>query len=259
MEVARLIIDPPSNGAWNMAVDQALLETANQTGKMTFRFYQWSEPTLTLGYFQNHIDRDKHPTSLQCPLVRRKTGGGAILHHHELTYSLAVPSQNRWSSKNTQLYSSIHQLIIDLLARYRIESRLFKETDKTSDFRNDKVVSVPEIDQTAFMCFHRRSPGDIVLDGHKIVGSAQRRLKSAFLQHGSILLKRSQFAPSLQGILDLRIFPLNPAETIEKLCKDVTKRLQIELIHEKLCDLEKQAVDDALLSTFNSINWNLRR
>ena len=66
METARLILDPPAEGAWNMAVDQALLETANSTGLITLRFYRWSEPTLSLGYFQRHLDRELHPPSKDC-------------------------------------------------------------------------------------------------------------------------------------------------------------------------------------------------
>ncbi|MFK7770308.1 MAG: biotin/lipoate A/B protein ligase family protein [Mariniblastus sp.] len=254
MEVCRLIIDPPANGAWNMAVDQALLETANRTGQMTLRFYQWSEPTLSLGYFQNHHDREKHPPSINCPMVRRKTGGGAIMHDHELTYSLSIPSQNRWSRKNTELYSTLHQIIIDLLAEYEIQSHLHKDVASTAAPR----IS-PNVDHSAFMCFNRRSDGDIVLGGHKVVGSAQRRLKNALLQHGSILMDNSQMAPDLKGIRDLSNFCLNVGETIEKICKDVTKRLQLVLNHEKLGNLENSAVESAFESTFNSKEWNFRR
>ncbi len=255
MEEARLIIDPPATGAWNMAVDQALLETANRTGQMTLRFYQWSEPTLSLGYFQSHLDRESHPPSRQCAMVRRKTGGGAIMHDRELTYSLCVPSQNRWSSKNTELYESIHQVIIELLAEFEIGCKLFKDVDPTTEFRN----SVPKIRQNAFMCFERRSPGDIVLDGYKIVGSAQRRAKNALLQHGSILLHHSPHAPTLMGLNDLANFSLNVAQTVEKLCKDVTNRLRIVLNHGKLSHLEKSTVAGIFEGTFNSSDWNLRR
>src|SRR5262245_32066382 len=89
----RLIIDPPQKGAWNMAVDQALLESAAASGGVALRFYQWSEPTLSLGYFQPIAARSEHPPSLHSPVVRRASGGGAILHDRELTYSIAAPSE----------------------------------------------------------------------------------------------------------------------------------------------------------------------
>ncbi len=87
MQQCRLIVDPPQAGAWNMAVDEALLESAVAGGLPVFRLYQWSEPTLSLGYFQAVADRQQHPASHGCPLVRRRSGGGAILHAHELTYA----------------------------------------------------------------------------------------------------------------------------------------------------------------------------
>src|SRR6188474_2624923 len=91
MDTLRLIVDPPASGAWNMAVDEALLETAAISGLATLRFYTWQEPTLSLGYFQSAVDRDHHPDGRDCPLVRRASGGGAIIHDRELTYSIALP------------------------------------------------------------------------------------------------------------------------------------------------------------------------
>ncbi len=88
----RLIVHPPSPGAWNMAVDEALLMDAVENGVATLRFYQWSEPTLSLGYFQRYSDREQHAASRKCAVVRRQSGGGAILHDRELTYSLMLPA-----------------------------------------------------------------------------------------------------------------------------------------------------------------------
>ena len=76
-----------------MAVDEALLIDAAENGVATLRFYQWSEPTLSLGYFQRYDDRDQHAASRECAVVRRQTGGGAILHDRELTYSLVASRQ----------------------------------------------------------------------------------------------------------------------------------------------------------------------
>src|SRR6185295_18138238 len=100
----RLLIDPPGGGAWNMAVDEALLETAATTGQATLRFYQWQEPTLSLGYFQSVADRQQHAASLDCPVVRRASGGGAILPDRELTYSVALPQPVASSA----LYDACH-------------------------------------------------------------------------------------------------------------------------------------------------------
>ncbi len=197
MPTARLIIDEPAVGSWNMAVDQALLNTANDAGLPTFRLYRWSPPTLSLGYFQAAASRDQHGPSQRCDLVRRASGGGAILHDDELTYSLCLPSENRWASQHDRLYETVHHVLIDLFLDWgysaALHGDLFQESPAAGSVRGAEP----------FLCFQRRSDGDIVVDQQKIVGSAQRRSKNALLQHGSILLGRSNYAPELPGLTDL--------------------------------------------------------
>ena len=235
-----------------MAVDQALLETANQTGLITLRFSGWTEPTLSLGYFQNHLDRKLHPPSMQCPMVRRRTGGGAILHDHEITYSLCIPSSHRWSSRNNDLYRSIHQVLIDLLREYEIESTFHDDAQKPKAAQSGA-------DQNSFLCFQRRSDGDVVLNQFKILGSAQRRLKNSLLQHGSILFRKSNFAPELKGIRDLCEFPPVEAKVTKKLAAEVENRLHIRLDHGKLSKSEINAAEYAFSAQFNNEDWNFHR
>ena len=192
----RLLVDPPAGGAWNMAVDEALLETAAATGQATLRFYQWQQPTLSLGYFQSHADRAQHTTSCGCPIVRRASGGGAIIHDRELTYSLALPLAADGRMAATELYTICHQTLIRALAEYGILSELYRPAAE--------CIATEAVRETQpFLCFQRRTCTDIVLSGAKIVGSAQRRRRGAVLQHGSVLLARSAAAPELPGIQDL--------------------------------------------------------
>jgi len=86
-------IDGPASGAWNMAMDQAMALHAAEQGCIILRVYQWASPTLSLGYFQSHDDRLAIPGLDEIDCVRRETGGGAIVHDHEITYSVAVPRQ----------------------------------------------------------------------------------------------------------------------------------------------------------------------
>ena len=253
MEQARLIIDSPKLGAWNMAVDQALLETADSTGMTTLRFYRWSEPTLSLGYFQNHADRSSHSASENCSLVRRRTGGGAIVHDKEITYSLCVPSGNRWSSRNSELYDLMHQVIIELLDESGVEAKLY---GNPSELPPDKNIVV---DQKAFLCFQRRAAGDVVLNNHKVVGSAQRRQKNAILQHGSILIEKSDFAPELEGIDDLSRASWRFEETAKNIASKSGNRLRMQFIRGKLQASEKEAAERAFSAQFNNDQWNLRR
>jgi lipoate-protein ligase A len=180
----RILFDPPASGAWNMAVDEALLEAAADERSCALRFYRWEEPTLSLGYFQVYDDRRRHAASASCPVVRRASGGGAILHDVELTYSLAVPNRHPLAVDRLRTYRVVHQALIDVLADWGVPGEWF-----VGDSRRE-----------AFLCFERRSSGDVLVGGVKVAGSAQRRRRGAVLQHGSVLLARSDAAPELDGI-----------------------------------------------------------
>ena len=185
MTLLRIIHDPPACGTWNMAVDEMLLEAVAKSGEPTLRFYQWSEPTLSLGYFQAVADRALHEASVACPVVRRSTGGGAIVHDVELTYSIALPLVARWSAVATSVYDLFHQTLVLALANFGITATLCETT-------------LHPLAGEPFLCFERRAKGDVLVGTHKIAGSAQRRKQGAMLQHGSILLEKSAFAPEFR-------------------------------------------------------------
>ena len=256
-------------------MDQALLETADKTGLITLRFYRWSEPTLSLGYFQSHLDRRLHVASQDCPIVRRRSGGGAILHDQELTYSLSVPSTNRWSSRNGDLYRMMHQILIEIFNANGANSSLFESSPcnlmddsspvadrsnkNSSNARSFNVRPPAEVDPKAFMCFRRRTSGDIVISGHKVVGSAQRRSKKALLQHGSILMNCSPSAPELMGVQDLCDYALHGFETVKKCSDSIASALRLTLKNGMLSASEKSAATTAAGNFFGSDDWNLHR
>jgi lipoate-protein ligase A len=189
-----LLVEPPSAGAWNMAVDEALLSMAAEEGQMALRFYQWCEPTLSLGYFQRQRDRAQHPSSLNCPLVRRASGGGAIVHDRELTYSLSLPATQPLAERADRLYVAVHTTLIELLGELGAVAQLSGPSEPPPT--------------EPFLCFQRKSAADVVIQSPrggavKIAGSAQRRRRGAILQHGSVLLRRSSRAPELPGIMDI--------------------------------------------------------
>jgi lipoate-protein ligase A len=185
----RVIHDPPAAGDWNMAVDEMMLETVASSGETILRFYQWQQPTLSLGYFQNLEGRQSHRASLNCPVVRRSTGGGAIVHDRELTYSLATPVANRWSRTASELYGVMHTGLVAALGKLGVEATLCSATDPNR--------------QNEFLCFRRRAAGDVLVAGQKAAGSAQRRRQGALLQHGSVVLARSVSAPEVLGLEEL--------------------------------------------------------
>ena len=261
MDVGRLIVDEPASGVWNMAVDQALLESAENDQRVTFRLYRWAEPTLSIGYFQNHDTRQSHLASLDCPLVRRRTGGGAIVHDQELTYSLAIPAAHRWSRHSTELYDQVHRALIAALAPRGLESQLYSEACAERSVGIPKHLSEgpAEGGQEPFLCFQRRSDGDVVCGDHKLIGSAQRRLKRSLLQHGSILLGRSACAPELTGITELIGRALDWDQLTADIVKVVRDTLQIQLEPDKLLPGERDAAQDAVTHWFGQTSWNQKR
>jgi lipoyl(octanoyl) transferase len=188
-----------ADGPTQMAADEMLLEHAIASGRPGLRFYTWDPPTLSLGYFQAYADR-----LAGLPVVRRQTGGGAIVHHHELTYAVAVPScampaalgghvveqpmPAQSCGHGTQLVCRMHEIIRTALDSLGVAAA---------------SACGQETGRGAFLCFEHHTPGDVLLGDSKIVGSAQRRRAGALLQHGSILLAASPFVPRRRGIRDL--------------------------------------------------------
>ena len=180
----------PQSGEQNMRIDAELLDTVSRDQSTCFvRIYRWSEPTISLGYFQKDVVVERRWQS--CPVVKRLTGGGAILHDRELTYSIALPASHAFRSEPVTAYERVHQAIIDVLTEMQAPCRMRGETS-----------AVPRTDEP-FLCFLRGDPRDVVVGSDKIIGSAQRRRKGAILQHGSLLLSASDLLPEVPGVLDL--------------------------------------------------------
>ncbi len=253
---ADLIIDAPAPGAWNMALDQALLQAADAYGQATLRFYAWETATLSLGYFQKLADRETHPGSLGCPVVRRASGGGAIVHDQELTFSLTFPSSNRWSGKNNDLYRSVHGCIVEYLISLGLDAGLYENSVKDSGERQSLPIdSSKGRSAKPFLCFQRRTDGDIVLNGHKIGGSAQRRSKNAILQHTSLLLRKSSAAKELPGIEDLAGGDLKQDELISQLVEKLSKTLLVAFKPAKVAIEVKKSAENILEEMFGNALW----
>ena len=242
----RLFSHPPGAGTWNMAVDDHLLQWTSETGRCCWRFYQWEEPTLSLGYFQQYAEREAHAASRECPVVRRASGGGAILHDRELTYSLTVPLAHPLGRRRQWTYEAVHRTLIDVLAVWGIDARLHGDEEG------------PEARSDSFLCFRRRSPGDIVLAGVKIVGSAQRRAANAVLQHGSILLQRSEAAPELAGLSDVSGVNVKLPELILAWRQRLADVLRFRWFEDALAETEKEAVAAIVARKYGHPSWTMK-
>jgi lipoate-protein ligase A len=241
----RLVVDGTASGAWHMAVDEVLAESAADAGLASLRFYEWSEPTLSLGYFQRFREADLHAESRDCPRVRRATGGAAILHDRELTYCLALPLAHPLAADAIRLYLAVHEALRAALARFGLAAML----------RGEEATQPGE----PFLCFQRRMRGDVLVDGTKVCGSAQRRRRGAILQHGSFLLAASPYAPQLPGIMELRRKSFPPSEVIDGWSTAIAQRLKLSPTAGKLSDLELDRARTLTLEKYATASWNLRR
>lgn len=253
----RVLVDQPAAGAWNMAVDEALLLSAAAGGTPVLRFYRWSAPALSLGYFQRLDDRRRHPASAECDAVRRASGGGAIVHDRELTYSLALPATHPLSAGAAALYRAVHGALIDALAACGgSRARLCEATEAS---RGAAAVSAVPPGGDAFLCFQRRAAGDVLLGEAKIAGSAQRRAPGGLIQHGSILLGRSAAAPELPGWEDLTGHAL-PAEALaERLLERLVTEWSWSPRPDELSAAERSAAEDFVRRKYGHPDWTARR
>ena len=164
-----------------MAIDHALLVAARRTGAAFLRLYRWSPPCLSFGRNEPALARYDRAAieRLGLDVVRRPTGGRAVWHEHEVTYAVAAPVTAFGSLAES--YRAIHERLAAALRRLGIPAGLA---------RPSRDGTAPGLGAGA--CFAAPVGGEVIVDGRKIVGSAQVRHGTAFLQHGSILLDGSQ-------------------------------------------------------------------
>ena len=190
LPTCRMIIESePRSGAWNMALDEALLQSAIDYDECVLRWYRWDRATASLGYFQGHAELQEDLRVAALPVVRRLSGGGTIVHDDEWTYGLVLPAQQRVIHQPHELYDLVHTAIVAVLQSAGFEVALRGATHKAA----------PE----PVLCFSRQDAHDVVSGGYKVLGSAQRRRKGALLQHGSLVLRASPAAPQYPGLIDL--------------------------------------------------------
>ncbi len=199
MDPIRLLPFAELSGVEQMAADDALLTTA-AGGTASLRFYTWATPTLSLGYFQPAALRSAYP---ELPWVRRATGGAALVHDRELTYAVALPAGRAWQPAGQSWLCRVHHWVGEALAD------LGAATEAVVCGRERKLGDA--------LCFEHQSAGDLVSRGSKVVGSAQRKLRGALLQHGGILLRRSASTPSLPGLFELTGVAIEPTELAARL------------------------------------------
>jgi len=155
--------------AWNMALDEALLEAMPRLARPVLRFYGWREPAASFGYFQKHAQIERL-TRLR-PLVRRPTGGGLVAHDADWTYSLVFPAGSRWHGLTAiESYRSVHAWIQGAFLKLNVPAELAPGC----------------LEELPGQCFAGHEKFDLLWRGKKIAGAAQRRRKEGLLIQGSV-------------------------------------------------------------------------
>jgi lipoate-protein ligase A len=159
----------PCDAAFNMALDEALLESVIRLGSPVLRFYGWTQPAATFGYFQHFADVERK--TLLRPLIRRPTGGGLVPHDADWTYSLAFPPGHEWHSlRAEESYRRVHEWIQSAFTQLGVLTELAPCCKKTAPGQ----------------CFVGYEKSDLLWHGKKIAGAAQRRNKLGLLIQGSV-------------------------------------------------------------------------
>jgi lipoyl(octanoyl) transferase len=197
----RLLLTEPASGPENMALDEALMARAHSTGEWVLRVYSWSAPTLSLGRHQSARGAYEPATLAAAGIgvVRRPTGGRAVLHDREATYSVTAPAAGAGELRES--YERINRLLIDGLESLGVAAEIAE------------TARAPKPDLTP--CFERPSSGELTAGGRKLAGSAQWREHGALVQHGSILIDGDQ-AP-VSTLLRHPLTPPRPPATLRDL------------------------------------------
>jgi lipoate-protein ligase A len=257
-----------------MAVDEALLEAFTAAGRTTtVRFYSWSPPALSLGYAQA-IERDidlEHCTSLGIDVVRRPTGGRAVLHDHEVTYSVVISGDDpHVSSGVLAAYLTISQAMIRGLAYLGINAELLPVR---------RGASLPS-DQASPVCFAMPSSYEVAVAGRKIIGSAQRRAHGVIMQHGSIPLswnlghmwalfgrssltpdtaqEKRDYHPPMTSLQEAGGRAYDYAEVVAALARGIAETWQIALLAGQLTVAERQLSAHLRATKYHSDAWTWR-
>lgn len=202
----------PASGARNMAVDAALLEHARTSECGVWRCYAWRTPTVSFG--RNELTRGRFSaTSVAAAgldAVRRPTGGRALLHAREVTYSVTFPLSPSVSWRTA--YAAVNAILLRGLTWLGVAAQL--ADDATAPIRPDGPL-----------CFDAPAAGEIVVDGAKLAGSAVWRERGAYLQHGSILLHDDQ--PMLRNAACVSLADLPAAASLASCCTTVPSWTQV--------------------------------
>jgi lipoyl(octanoyl) transferase len=193
-----ILVDPPLDGARNMARDHALAASL-PPGRAILRLYGWGSPTISFGRNEPAAEYAHLPgqriDGRELAFVRRPTGGRAVLHDDELTYAVVLGVRSLGGVRKA--YAAVNRALLLGMASLGVSAEVAR-----GRYGRRASDSSPSLRPDAGPCFQHASPGEITVCGRKLVGSAQVRIGGAILQHGSILIsRRARANPELEPLL----------------------------------------------------------
>lgn len=267
--VWRLLDSGYADGPMNMAVDDALLDAlVAGEGRPTLRLYGWHPAAVSLGYFQP-LDEGISLTEIAARgfgLVRRPSGGRAILHKDEITYSVTVPEEQVESGQSVMgSYRSISRGIEAGLALLGLGAELADRKDQP----RMKAEGLPTV------CFAKAARCDMTFEGRKIVGSAQTRRRGVIMQHGSVPIhidpaehlavmpgggtdetSQRKLREAACGVADALGRPVSYEEIGQALAEGFARRLGLILEPGELSDWERRRADELYATRYTTEAWN---
>ena len=226
---------PANSAAFNMALDEALLRTLAKRGRPLLRLYAWEKPSVSFGYFQ------KFPAHLadRYEVVRRPTGGGLVYHGDDTTYTVVVPPEHAlYEMTTTEAYCALHKAVaaalefgVDVVGRVPSRGAVV-----TSDSPARGSGHAPMIASRNYECFQKPVQGDVIADGRKLAGGAQRRTKRGLLHQGSIAAH----------------------VTVEKLMRGFREVLGMSFHIYELSDVERALAGKLAYEKYATDAWNRR-
>lgn len=254
----RFIDTGPCDAAMNMAIDEAISHSViTGMAPPTLRVYAWERPSVTIGYFQRLRDIDvEFCTRAGIPVVRRLTGGRAVLHDEDVTYSFSAAEQAHCTFRSlSRSYQSIAEAF--LLA--------FRDFGLNVDMERRRKRHGPAVHSAH--CFEAASFSEAVCGGKKIMGSAQRRFRQSLLQQGSIplsvdgALQEKVFSSSISPIVQLRdLLPeIERSELVNALLKGFEHVFGVRVRREDLTAEEEALARESLVARYQSDVWRGNR
>lgn len=259
-----------NTAAYNMAVDEALLRSCQQgISDPVFRTYGWQPPGVSFGYTQDPLSEFNLDACRErgVDIVRRMTGGRAVYHHREVTYSVvALENEATLGGSIQQAYQVINQGLATGIAKLGVEP----------DF--EKAKFQPDREKVKSPCFTAAARYELTYDGKKMVGSAQRKIENMLLQHGSILLAGHQLEmvtltnfdrhrrQSLTQYLEKNTISISQIldrtvtfdELVPALKNGFAEQLKIELVEDELTPDEIKEIDRLVIEKYSQDEWNFK-